>query len=103
MSLYCSTKASNAFNNLLEDLNCKYIVVSYNNTYYSKSSSSANKISLETLRCLLEQCGETKVYERNHKAFNTGKTEFTGHKELLFVTKVDEERKKSSFASLLRG
>jgi adenine-specific DNA-methyltransferase len=33
--------------------------------------------------------GKTKVFECAHRFFNTGKTEFDDHKELLFITKVN--------------
>ena len=101
-SLYCTTKAKNTFEHLVSNLNTKFLVVSYNNTYNSKSHSSENKIKLEEIEHILNKCGTTKVFECSHRFFNTGKTEFDDHKELLFITEVDEKRKKKSFASLLR-
>ena len=100
-SLYCTTKAKNAFENLVCQLNARFLVVSYNNTYNAKSHSSENKIKLEEIENILNKCGETKVFECSHRFFNTGKTEFDDHKELLFITKVDEKRKNKSFSSLL--
>jgi len=47
MSLYCTVKAKDTFKDLIENLNVRYIAVSYNNTYKSKSNSSENKIKLE--------------------------------------------------------
>lgn len=101
MSRYCTSKAVNAFEDLVSKLNVRYIAVSYNNTYNSKSSSSENKISLEQIKHILERCGTTHVYECSHRFFNAGKTDFNDHKELLFITKVDEELKRKSFATLL--
>lgn len=101
MSLYCTSKAVKAFEDLIGGLNVRYIAVSYNNTYNSKSNSSENKIKLEQIKGILERCGTTHVYECSHRFFNTGKTDFNDHKELLFITKVDEERKRQSFTSLL--
>lgn len=89
MSVYCTSKAKVAFKDLIENLDVKHIVVSYNNTYNSKSNSSENKIKLSEIKEILEGRGETKVFECSHKYFNTGKTEFSDHKELLFVTKVE--------------
>lgn len=103
MSLYCTSKASTAFERLVSDLNVRYIAVSYNNTYNSKSSSSENKISLAQIKSILEKCGPTQVYECAHRFFNTGKTDFSNHKEFLFITEVDENLKRQSFASLLCG
>lgn len=103
MSGYCTSKAPQYFEDLIANLDAKYFVVSYNNTYQSKSKSSANKIKLEQILHVLNRCGDTQVFEHSYNAFNTGKTEFSDHKELLFVTKVDNERKRKAFASLLCG
>ena len=92
MSAYCSVKAVDAFEDLVSHLDTRYIVVSYNNTYNSKSSSSENKIQLEDIERILKNLGPTKVFEHSHQFFNTGKTEFYDHKELLFVTHVNENR-----------
>lgn len=88
MSAYCTTSAAAAFRDLIMKLQVKYIAVSYNNTYDSKSGSSKNKITLEEIRSILEQRGKTTIYDCAHKCFNTGKTEFINHKELLFITEV---------------
>ncbi|MGN0032056.1 MAG: DNA adenine methylase [Candidatus Gastranaerophilaceae bacterium] len=88
MSEYCRTNAPQVFKELIENLQCKYIAVSYNNTYNSKSSSSKNKISLEQIEEILSSKGKTARYEHNHKFFNSGKTDFNDHKEFLFITEV---------------
>lgn len=87
-SEYCTVKAKKALFDLVSHLNVRYIAVSYNNTYNSKSSSSENKIKLEEIEFILQQRGETKIFESSHRFFNTGKTTFEDHKELLFITKV---------------
>jgi adenine-specific DNA-methyltransferase len=102
MSSYCTVKARDTFEDLVNNLNTRYLVVSYNNTYNSKSNSSENKIRLEEIEQILNRCGKTQIFECSHRFFNTGKTEFENHKELLFITKVDEERKNKSFTSFLR-
>lgn len=88
MSEYCRANASKAFKELIDNLQCKFIAVSYNNTYNPKSSSSKNKISLEQIEEILSSKGKTKKYEHNHKFFNSGKTDFNNHKEFLFITEV---------------
>lgn len=88
MSEYCRNSATKTFEDLILSLKCKHIVVSYNNTYNSKSSSSKNKISLEDIKGILEEKGTVTVYEKSHQYFNTGKTAFDDHKELIFITKV---------------
>lgn len=90
MSDYCRNSATEAFKDLIKSLKCKYIVVSYNNTYNSKSSSSKNKITLEDIKAILEEKGSVSVYEKPHQFFNAGKTSLDDHKELVFITKVGE-------------
>lgn len=101
MSDYCRSKAYDAFTDLIAHANCKYIVVSYNNTYKSKSSSSQNKIKLEQIKEALEKCGRTLTFTHSHNPFNAGKTEFDDHKEFLFITEVDNEKRNRSFSSFL--
>ena len=88
MSDYCRNKAKIVFKELIYSLDCKYIVVSYNNTYESKSSSSKNKMTLEDIEAALSARGEVQRFETSHNFFNAGKTDFNDHKELIFIVKV---------------
>ena len=92
MSDYCREKAKSRFAELIKDINTNYIVLSYNNTYYSKSSSSQNKITFKEIKNILAKKGETKVFEKHYRYFNAGNTDFNNHKEYLFVTKVDNKK-----------
>jgi len=87
MSDYCRNNAKGKFAELVRDLDAQYLVVSYNNTYDSKSNSSRNKISLQEIERILQKKGPTKVFEKNYRHFNAGNTNFNNHKEYLFVTK----------------
>lgn len=88
MSDYCRTSAKYRFDELINDIKSKYIVVSYNNTYESKSNSSENKITHKEILNILSKKGSTKVFEKKYRHFNSGKTNFKDHKEYLFVTHV---------------
>lgn len=88
MSEYCKNSAPKVFEDLINNLKCKYIVVTYNNTYNSKSTSSMNKITLEEIEKILKNRGETKIFSHKYNAFNAGKTDFENHQELLFITEV---------------
>jgi adenine-specific DNA-methyltransferase len=88
MSDYSKTSAPKVFSDLVDTLNCKYVVVTYNNTFRSKSSSSKNKITLEEITEILNRKGSTTVLSTNHQYFNSGKTQFDDHREFLFITKV---------------
>lgn len=102
MSDYCRCSAFRAFQDLVAHLQARYLVVSYNNTYKSKSSSSENKIRLEQIEEALNNCGETHVYSHTYSPFNSGKTEFDDHREYLFITQIDNEKRNRAFASILR-
>ncbi len=88
MSDYCRSSAKTRLAELVRDIDAKYLVVSYNNTYDSKSNSSKNKITLQEIEKILQKKGKTKVFEKEYRHFNAGNTNFTNHKEYLFVTKV---------------
>lgn len=90
MSKYCTVNAKIEFDALINNLNAKYIAVSYNNTYNSKSSSSKNKIRLEEIQAILSKKGDIKIFECSHSYFNAGKTNFNNHKEFLFLVKNNE-------------
>ena len=88
MSEYCRNSAPKVFEDLIKSLNVKYIIVTYNNTYDSKSSSSRNKITLDQIKKILEMKGKTEIFEKQYHRFNAGKTATSDHKELVFITKV---------------
>ena len=66
MSEYCRVKAKVIFADLILKLKCKYIVVSYNNTYASKSKTSQNKIQLKDIKEILEKKGSAKIFEKKY-------------------------------------
>ena len=88
MSEYSKTSAPEVFADLVANLKCKFVVVTYNNTFTSKSSSSRNKITLEQITEILEKKGSTTILSVGHRYFNSGKTSFDDHREYLFITKV---------------
>ena len=65
MSEYCKTKAPKIFQELITNINSNYIVVSYNNTYKSKSSSSKNKITLDQILSTMKKKGRTKIFKKS--------------------------------------
>ncbi len=93
-SKYCSVSAPLAFKDLIENINAKYIIVSYNNMGTKGAGRSQAKISDEDIMNILSAKGKVKVYETDFNQFNTGKTCIEGHKERLFVCKVGEKIKK---------
>lgn len=88
MSEYCRTNAPKELNRLIKDLDCNLILLTYNNTYNSKSKSSQNKISFDEIVAILEQKGKLTIKEKEHHYFNAGKTDFKEHKEFLFIVEL---------------
>ena len=93
MSDYCRENAKIKLAELIKNIKAKYVVVSYNNTYTSKSNSSKNKITLEEIRNILSSKGDVKIFEKNYPCFNAGSTDFKNHKEYLFIASVKTQKK----------
>ena len=89
-SKYCENTAPRVFDKLVQDLKCKYIVVSYNNMGLKGAGRSQAKISDVDIVRSLEQRGKVKIYETDFNQFTTGKTRIEDHKERLFICRVGE-------------
>ncbi len=85
---YSKAKAPMVFEDLINNIKGKLIVVSYNNTYDAKSGASNNKISEKQIEDILKKKGKLTKYEIDYKFFNAGKTDLKNHKEFLFVCEV---------------
>lgn len=85
---YNTIKAPQAFSDLIENINSKYILVSYNNMAEKGSGRSNAKISNEEIINTLEEKGKVTVFETDFNAFTTGKTKINDHKELLYLCEV---------------
>lgn len=92
-SKYCSVSAPLAFKDLIENIDAKYIIVSYNNMGKKGAGRSQAKISDEDIMNILSKKGKVKVFETAFKEFNTGKTHIDDHKERLFVCRVGKNTK----------
>ena len=84
-SKYCTNKAADAFNDLIKNCNCKYILVSYNNTGNKANSRSNAKISDLQIKEILEKKGNVQIFEVPYNNFTTGKSNSENHTERLFL------------------
>jgi len=85
MSDYSKSKAKSVLQDLVQNAKCKYILLSYNNTYQAKSGATINKISKDEIVEILSSIGNIQIFEENYRYFNTGKTDFgSKHKEMLY-------------------
>lgn len=87
-SKYSLKNATEEFEELIKNLNCRYILFSYNNTAKKANSRSNAKISDQDIIRILSNKGELKIFTKDHKAFSTGKTKLNNNQERLFLCKV---------------
>ena len=87
-SLYCLKNAKRAFEDLIINADCKHILLSYNNTGESKDGRSNARIDDNEIMLILKNKGEIEIFERNYKAFTTGKSASNGNIERIFYCKV---------------
>jgi len=87
-SAYCLKNATEAFEDLINNANCKHILLSYNNTADSKDSRSNARIKDRDIMRILENKGKVEVFEREYKAFSAGKSNNYGNYERIFYCKV---------------
>lgn len=84
-SKYCTQSATEAFEQLIKDINAKYILLSYNNMAAKGNDRSNAKISDDDILRILKQKGEVKVFSESYKAFTTGKSDIDDNQERLFL------------------
>ena len=86
---YTKARASQAFDDLIQHISARYILVSFNNMAQKGNSRSNAKISNEEIIASLEKRGEVQVFETDFNAFTTGKSHIDDHKELLYLCKIN--------------
>lgn len=90
-SKYSTSKATEAFEDLINNIQAKYILVSYNNMAKKGSGRSNAKISNEEIISILEKKGTVKIFETPFKVFTTGKTNIENHKEILYLCEISND------------
>lgn len=88
MSQYSTAQAKSALEDLIKSLDTKYVLLSYNNTYVANSGASINKITENDIVAMLQKIGEVKKFNTDYRFFNSGKTNFENHKEILYLCKL---------------
>lgn len=90
-SKYSTSKATETFEDLINNIQAKYILVSYNNMAKKGSGRSNAKISNEEIISILEKKGSVKIFETPFKVFTTGKTNIENHKEILYLCEISND------------
>lgn len=90
-SKYCMRSAPKEFDDLIQNINARYILVSYNNMGNKGAGRSQAKISDEDIINSLSKRGKIKIFETDFQQFTTGKSNIEDHKERLFLCFVGEK------------
>lgn len=90
-SEYCMHSAPKEFEDLISNIDAKYILVSYNNMGTKGAGRSQAKISDTDIMNALSKRGKVKVFEKKISPFTTGKSDVKDHKERLFLCKIGDK------------
>lgn len=82
---YCTISATQAFEDLIKNIQAKYIILSYNNMANKGNDRSNAKLSDDDIMRILKSKGEVKVFSQDYKAFSTGKSNIEENAERLFI------------------
>ncbi|WP_347707745.1 DNA adenine methylase [Clostridium sp. 1001275B_160808_H3] len=88
-SKYCTVKAPQAFDELIGNINSRYILVSYNNMAQKGVGRSNAKISNEEIIETLLKRGKVEIFNVDYNTYNAGKTDIKDHQELLYLCTVE--------------
>lgn len=90
---YCTQKATVAFENLIDSIHAKYILLSYNDMANKGNDRSNAKISDDDIMRILSKKGKVKIFSEDYKAFSAGKSDIQANQERLFLCTCNDERK----------
>lgn len=91
---YCTQKATAAFEKLIDSIQAKYIILSYNNMAEKGNDRSNAKINDDDIIRILEKRGTVKIFVEDYKAFSTGKSDIKENQERLFLCICYDTKKK---------
>ncbi|MBQ2820168.1 MAG: DNA adenine methylase [Thermoguttaceae bacterium] len=87
-SRYCTREAAAVFDELIQNIKARYILVSYNNMAENGNARSNAKITDTELLSILSKRGEVQVFSTNYKAFSTGRSWHPENEERLFLANI---------------
>jgi adenine-specific DNA-methyltransferase len=82
---YSTNKAAKAFEDLIQNIKARYILLSYNNMSQKGNDRSNAKISDADIMRVLSAKGEVKIFTQDFKPFSAGKSDIKEHEERLFL------------------
>ena len=87
-SLYSTSEAPTAFDDLVSNIHARYVLVSYSNMENKGNPRSNAKISAEEIESILRKRGDVSIYSEPFQPFSAGKSHITDHREKLYLLKV---------------
>ena len=78
----------NTFYDLINNIDSRYIIVSFNNMENRGNHRSHSKIKKSEIINILRSRGKVKIYTEDFNQFNAGKTIKEKHKEILYVCEI---------------
>ena len=84
-SKYCTSASTKSFEDLIENIHSKYILLSYNNMAKKGNNRSNARISDSDILRILSKKGRVSVFKQKYKAFSTGKSNIEDNEERLFL------------------
>lgn len=82
---YCTKQASAAFEDLIKNINARYIMLSYNNMANKGNERSNARITDDVILRVLGEKGDVQIFSESYKAFTTGKSSIDDNEERLFL------------------
>ncbi len=83
-SKYCTIEATAVFEDLIKNINSRYILFSYNNMSNKGNARSNAKISDNDIMDILQTKGKVKIFSTDFKAFSAGKSSIVDNIERVF-------------------
>lgn len=84
---YCTKQASAAFEDLIKNINARYILFSYNNMADKGNERSNARLTDDVISRVLGEKGNVQLFSESYKAFTTGKSNIDDNEERLFLCK----------------
>lgn len=87
-SNYCTKSAIQSFEELVDNVNAKYFILSYSNMEKKGNDRSNAKMDDKDIIRILEKKGDLIIESSSHQAFSAGKSNINNHEERLFICKL---------------
>lgn len=84
-SAFCTGKAPEEFARLIQAINARYILLSYNNMSHKGDNRSNARISDSHIMEIFSAKGRVEVFSEDYRPFSAGKSSITDNQERIFL------------------